>query len=50
MDADDLSWAATALGVAGAEFTVVSPPELRDHLRALAARFGAAADSVVPPA
>jgi predicted DNA-binding transcriptional regulator YafY len=50
MDADDLSWAATALGVAGAEFTVVSPPELRDHLRALAVRFGAAADSVVPPA
>jgi predicted DNA-binding transcriptional regulator YafY len=50
MDADDLSWAATALGVAGAEFTVVSPPELRDHLRDLAARFAAAAGSVVPPA
>src|SRR4051794_8989609 len=39
IDADDLDWPATALGVAGADFTVVSPPELRDHLRVLAARF-----------
>ena len=48
MDADDLSWAATALGVAGAHFTVVSPPELRETLRELAARFAAAAGPVVP--
>jgi predicted DNA-binding transcriptional regulator YafY len=50
MEADDLAWAATALGVAGADFTVVSPPELRDTLRALASRFAAAAGPVVPPA
>jgi predicted DNA-binding transcriptional regulator YafY len=49
MDADDLTWAAAALGVAGAPFTVVSPPELRETLRELAARFGGAAGSVVPP-
>src|SRR4051794_1191822 len=43
MDADDLTWAAAALGVAGAEFTVVSPPELRTALRQLADRFARAA-------
>ncbi|MGY1841958.1 helix-turn-helix transcriptional regulator [Modestobacter sp. SYSU DS0875] len=43
MDVDDLGWAATALGLAGAPFTVVSPPELRGTLRELAARFAAAA-------
>ncbi|MEU2348664.1 YafY family protein [Modestobacter sp. NPDC049651] len=43
MDVDDLSWAAAALGRAGASFTVVRPPELRDTLRDLAARFTAAA-------
>jgi predicted DNA-binding transcriptional regulator YafY len=48
IDADDLDWAATALGVAGADFTVVSPPELRDHLQTLARRFADAAGSVVP--
>jgi predicted DNA-binding transcriptional regulator YafY len=50
IDADTLDWPATALGVAGAEFTVVSPPELREHLRDLARRFAEAAGSVVPPA
>jgi predicted DNA-binding transcriptional regulator YafY len=50
LEADDLSWAATALGVTGADFTVVSPPELRETLRELAGRFTAAAGSVVPPA
>jgi biotin operon repressor BirA-like protein len=44
IDADDLAWPATALGVAGADFTVVSPPELRSHLALLARRFSAAAD------
>jgi len=48
IDADDLDWAATALGTAGADFTVVSPPELRDHLRDLARRFAEAAGSVGP--
>jgi predicted DNA-binding transcriptional regulator YafY len=43
MDVDDLVWAATALGVAGAPFTVVSPPALREVLLELAARFGRAA-------
>jgi predicted DNA-binding transcriptional regulator YafY len=50
MEADDLAWAATALGVAGADFSVVSPPELRETLRALAGRFAAAAGPVTPPA
>jgi predicted DNA-binding transcriptional regulator YafY len=42
LDVDDLAWAATALGLAGAHFTVVAPPELRTTLRAIAARFDAA--------
>ena len=39
MQADDLSWAAFALGVLDEEFTVLSPPELREHLRGWAGRF-----------
>ena len=39
LDVDDLAWAATALGLVDAEFTVVAPPELSTTLRALAARF-----------
>jgi predicted DNA-binding transcriptional regulator YafY len=48
MDADDLTWAAAALGVAGAHFTVVSPPELRTALAQLADRFAAAAQTGAP--
>lgn len=39
MQADDLSWAAFALGIVGAEFTVVSPPELRDLVGEWGRRF-----------
>lgn len=39
LDVDDLLWAATALGLVGAPFTVVAPPELRDTLREVAARY-----------
>lgn len=42
---DDLDWAVLALGMAGAEFTVLSPPELAGRLRVLAARFTAAAEA-----
>ncbi|MEX5721849.1 helix-turn-helix transcriptional regulator [Geodermatophilus maliterrae] len=45
VEADDLDWAALALGVTGAPFTVLSPPEMGPHLRALAARYTAAATS-----
>jgi predicted DNA-binding transcriptional regulator YafY len=43
VDADNLDWPATALAMTGAEFTVVSPPELRDHLREMGRRCTAAA-------
>ena len=43
VQADDLDWAAMALGVIGADFTVVSPPELRELAGRLAARFAQAA-------
>jgi predicted DNA-binding transcriptional regulator YafY len=42
MRADSLEWPVMALGVLGAEFTVQSPPELRDHLQELASRFSRA--------
>ena len=43
VDADNLDWPATALAMTGAEFSVVSPPELRDHLREMGRRCTAAA-------
>jgi predicted DNA-binding transcriptional regulator YafY len=48
--ADDLSWPAFALGAVGAEFTVVSPPELRVLLAEWAGRFSRAAGDGAPPA
>lgn len=42
MTSDSLHWPAMALGATGAEFEVVSPPELLDHLREWAERFGRA--------
>jgi predicted DNA-binding transcriptional regulator YafY len=42
MESDGLEWPATALGATGADFTVVSPPELVEHLRVLARRYAAA--------
>lgn len=43
MTTDSLDWPAMALGSIGAEFTVVSPPELIVQLRDWADRFGRAA-------
>ncbi|NHC47651.1 helix-turn-helix transcriptional regulator [Motilibacter aurantiacus] len=43
LDVDDLTWAAVALGLVGAGFEVLRPPELRGALRDMAARFAAAA-------
>ncbi len=40
---DSLDWAAFALLTLAADFEVLAPPELRDHLRGWAARLGAAA-------
>ena len=42
MESDGLDWPATALGTVGADFTVVSPPELLGYLGELAARYTAA--------
>jgi predicted DNA-binding transcriptional regulator YafY len=39
MTADSLDWPTMALGAVGAEFEVVRPPELADHIRGWAARF-----------
>ena len=47
MRADDLDWAVVALGMLGADFQVVSPPQLRERLRELAGRYERAAG---PPA
>ncbi|MFB4320520.1 helix-turn-helix transcriptional regulator [Actinomadura sp. 21ATH] len=44
---DSLHALAGFLGGLGVGFTVLDPPELRDHLRALAARYAAAADPPV---
>jgi predicted DNA-binding transcriptional regulator YafY len=42
MTSDSLDWPMLALGSAAAEFEVLSPPELLDHLRARAQLFGRA--------
>jgi predicted DNA-binding transcriptional regulator YafY len=42
MTTDSLDWPAMALGSIGADFTVISPPELAAHLRDWADRFGRA--------
>jgi predicted DNA-binding transcriptional regulator YafY len=42
MTADSLDWPAMALGVIGADFQVVSPPELLDLVRDWGRRFGRA--------
>ncbi len=44
MTSDQLDWPAMTLGSLGAEFDVVTPPQLVNHLRALAARFTRATD------
>ena len=40
MTSDSLDWPALALGSIGADFTVVSPPELVPHLHRWGERFG----------
>ncbi|WP_346619375.1 YafY family protein [Blastococcus montanus] len=50
MAADDLSWPALAIGVVGAECTVVSRPELRDLLGEWGRRFSRAAEDAAPTA
>jgi predicted DNA-binding transcriptional regulator YafY len=42
MTTDSLDWAMLALGNAAADFEVMSPPELVEHLREKSARFGRA--------
>jgi predicted DNA-binding transcriptional regulator YafY len=42
MRADSLDWPAMALGSLGADFTVLSPPELLDHVHRWARTFGRA--------
>ncbi|MEV4597178.1 YafY family protein [Amycolatopsis sp. NPDC049253] len=42
MTADSLDWAALALGVVGADFHVVTPPELRERVHEWGARFSRA--------
>ena len=39
MSTDALDWVALAVGSVEAEFTVISPPELREHLRGWGERF-----------
>lgn len=43
MRTDSLDWAALAVGALAADFTVVSPPALREHLRGWGERFVRAA-------
>lgn len=50
MAADDLDWPAAALAMTGAEFTVVSPPELVEHLHLMADRLAGAVDRSRPGA
>src|SRR5580698_691859 len=42
MTADSLDWPTMALGAVGADFEVVSPPELADHVRDWGRRFSRA--------
>jgi predicted DNA-binding transcriptional regulator YafY len=50
MTSDSLDWPAMALGALGADFTVLSPPELLDHLRDWTRRFSrATANPTGPP-
>ena len=43
MTTDSLDWPAMALGAVGADFQVISPPALRDHVRDWGRRFSQAA-------
>ena len=39
MSFDDLDWPAIVLAAVGADFEVVDPPELRDHVRRIGELF-----------
>jgi len=39
MTTESLDWPAMALGVVGADFRVLEPPELRDQIREWGSRF-----------
>lgn len=49
MTSDSLDWPAMALGAVGADFEVLSPPELLDHVRDWAHRFSRATASTGGP-
>lgn len=48
MSTDSLDWPAMALGSVGAEFTVLSPPQMLEHLRDWGRRFSRATLSAQP--
>ncbi|MBA2696552.1 MAG: WYL domain-containing protein, partial [Actinobacteria bacterium] len=48
MTSDSLDWPTMALGAVGADFEVLSPPELLDHVRNWAHRFSRATASTGP--
>ncbi|MDQ3886181.1 MAG: WYL domain-containing protein [Actinomycetota bacterium] len=48
MTSDSLDWPAMALGAVGADFEVLSPPELLDHVRDWGHRFSRATASTGP--
>jgi predicted DNA-binding transcriptional regulator YafY len=48
MRVDSLDWPAMLLGALGADFEVVSPPELLDHVRGWARTFGRATGPALP--
>ncbi len=45
---DNLDWPVIALGVVGADFQVLSPPELAERIADWGARFTRAAQAVPP--
>jgi hypothetical protein len=47
---ENSEWAIIALGVAGAEFRVISPPEVADRIRDWGARFTRATSPGEQPA
>jgi predicted DNA-binding transcriptional regulator YafY len=49
MTADSLDWPALALGATGAEFEVLSPPEMQDYVREWAGRFARAVPASISP-
>ena len=42
MSVDDLEWPAMVLAAVGADFEIVGPPELRDHVQRIGELFARA--------